>query len=162
MEKIKQNLLSFWRSFSTIFTNYVTHFKMGDTATRMSYVVMGAGSLLRKQYGKGILYLLVQIAFVVFMITNGIYYLSMLPTLGINEQGRVWDEVDQIYRVVKGDNSMLLLLFGMAVVIVCVVFIGIYLMNTDSAYKNQKLLESDKKLPSFKEDLKTYHYQFYL
>ncbi|MBE6114411.1 MAG: sugar ABC transporter permease [Erysipelotrichaceae bacterium] len=156
MEKIKQNLLSFWRSFSTIFTNYVTHFKMGDTATRMSYVVMGAGSLLRKQYGKGILYLLVQIAFTVFMITNGIYYLSMLPTLGINEQGRVWDEVDQIYRVVKGDNSMLLLLFGMAVVIVCVVFIGIYLMNTDSAYKNQKLLESGKKLPSFKDDLKTY------
>lgn len=156
MEKIKQNLLSFWRSFSAIFTNYVTHFKMGDTATRLSYVVMGAGSLLRKQYGKGILYLLVQIVFTVFMITNGIYYLSMLPTLGINEQGRVWDEAEQIYRVVKGDNSMLLLLFGMAVVIICIVFIGVYIMNTDSAYENQKLLESGKKLPSFKEDLKTY------
>lgn len=156
MEGFKTSLLSFWKSFTSIFTNYVHHFKNGDIPTRLSYVIMGSGSFLRKQFVKGFMYLFVEVAYIYFMIANGVYYLSMLPSLGKNEQGRVWDEVDQIYRVVKGDNSMLLLLFGMATVIVCLVFVGVYLMNINSAYKNQKLLENGKKLPSFVEDAKEY------
>lgn len=156
MEKVKEGLLSFWKSFSSIFTNFVEHFKNGDNITRLSYVIMGAGSLLRKQIGKGLAYLFVEIAFIYFMITSGGYYLSMLPTLGKNEQGRVWDEVNQIYRVVKGDNSMLLLLFGVTTVLICVGFIGVYLMNINSAYNNQKLLENGKKLPTFIEEMKEF------
>lgn len=156
MESLKRGLQSFWKSFSSIFTNYVNHFKNGDMFTRLSYVIMGAGSLFRKQFAKGLGYLFVEIAFIYFMLTSGGYYLGMLSTLGKNEQGRVWDEVNQIYRVVKGDNSMLLLLFGVATILICFSFVAVYLMNINSAYNNQKLLENGKKLPSFKEDIKEY------
>ena len=123
------------------FVNFFKHFAQGDTITKLSYVVMGAGCFLRGQKAKGFIYLGIQVFYILFMIFSGGYYLSMLPTLGINQQGEVWNEELQIYQVIKGDNSMLLLLFGVSVVLVSIGIFVLYLMSVNTAYKNQEAVK---------------------
>ena len=114
---------------------------------------MGFGSFGRKQFVKGFL-LIIQIIYILFMVNSGGYYLSMFPTLGTTTQGEVWDEAAQIYRISQGDNSMLLLLFGVSVILVTIVMVFLYVWQTRIAYRNQKLLADNKKLPTFKDDFK--------
>lgn len=134
------------------FVNFFKHFAQGDKITKLSYVVMGAGCFLRGQKAKGFIYLGIQVCYILFMILSGGYYLSMLPTLGTNQQGEVWNEELQIYQVIKGDNSMLLLLFGVSVVLVTFGIFILYLMSVNTAYKNEVAVKNGEKLLSFKEE----------
>ena len=79
----------------------------GGMETKLSMVLMGFGNIMHKQKIKGLIYLAVEVAYVVFMVLNGIRFLSMLGTLGTVEQKEVWDEVNQIYTYTKGDQSVL-------------------------------------------------------
>lgn len=132
--------------------NFFISFIKGDLITKTSYFVMGFGSLARKQYVKGLFFLLIQVLYIIFMVSSGGYYLSMLKTLGINTQGEVWDEKAQIFRVQQGDNSMLLLLFGVSAILVTIVLIGFYFWQVKIAIRNEKLIKEGKKLPNFKQD----------
>ena len=60
----------------------VTTFVNGDWKTKLSYVFMGFGNIARGQILRGILFLLFEIVFIVYMITTGGYWLSLLPSLG--------------------------------------------------------------------------------
>ena len=83
-----------------------TTFKNGDWKTRLSYLVMGSGSMARGQWGRGLLFFLFQTVFNLYMVNFGIGYLSKLNTLGVVEtykEGR---------KTVYGDNSFLILLYG--------------------------------------------------
>ena len=72
-------------------------FRLGGTATRASALVMGLGNLVHKQYLKGVIFLLTEIAYIWFMIQSGFYNLQMLVTLGSVEQEEVWNEELQVY-----------------------------------------------------------------
>ena len=52
--------------------------KNGGTATKLSAVVMGLGNMVHGQVPKGLLFLAVEIAYLVFMFTNGFHNLAML------------------------------------------------------------------------------------
>lgn len=67
----------------------------GGMETKLSMVLMGFGNIMHKQKIKGLIYLAVEVAYVVFMVLNGIRFLSMLGTLGTVEQKEVWDAVLQ-------------------------------------------------------------------
>ncbi len=152
--KFVSKVKNFFNGIKEGFISFQTNFKNGDKITKISYFVMGYGCLKRKQIGRGLLFLGAQIAFILFMILKGFYYLSMLPTLGTKTQDRVWNESLQIYQYIQGDNSMLLLLFGVVTVIIVILFAYVYVWNTKVAYNNQCLVESGRKLPTFKEDIK--------
>lgn len=92
----------------------------GGMETKLSMVLMGFGNIMHKQKIKGLIYLAVEVAYVVFMVLNGIRFLSMLGTLGTVEQKEVWDEVNQIYTYTKGDQSVLILLYGVATILVTI------------------------------------------
>ena len=79
------------KEFTTPYTvtNAVTK---GDFITKLSMLIMGLGNIAHKQIGKGICFLLVEAAYIWFMIKSGIYNLSMLPSLGWREQEKVWNE----------------------------------------------------------------------
>lgn len=134
--------------------NYCLGFVRGDAITKTSYFIMGFGSLARKQYIKGFFFLIIQIIYLTFMFLSGQYYLGMLKTLGINKQGEVWDEVNQIFRISQGDNSMLLLLFGVSTIMVSFAVLVLYLWQCKIAVKNQKAIEANQKINSFKQDFK--------
>ena len=48
------------------------------------------------------------------MVLEGAGYIVDLVHLGGQEQQKVWSEAKQIYEYTKGDNSLLMLLFGVA------------------------------------------------
>ena len=48
------------------------------------------------------------------MISYGFYAVSMLPSLGWREQEKVWNDAKSIYEYQAGDNSQLILLYGVA------------------------------------------------
>ena len=128
-------------------------FKEGDVATKLSFVVMGAANLANKQYLKGLIFLFSQIAFFYWLIRNGLRALSMLATLGTQSQGLVFDERLGIQVLQEGDNSMLLLLFGIAAIVICVLLVGLYIINLKSTRNIHELKQAGKKIPSTMDDL---------
>lgn len=152
--KYLNGIQSFFTSIKNGFTSFFSNFKNGDTTTKISYFIMGYGCLKRNQIGRGLIFLFTEIAYIAYMILKGGYYLRMFTTLGENIQGEVWNESLQIFEVVKGDNSVLLLLYGVATIALTIGFVFIYLWNTRMAYENQCLVNEGKTLPTFKQDWK--------
>lgn len=109
---------------------------------------------MHKQKIKGLIYLAVEVAYVVFMVLNGIRFLSMLGTLGTVEQKEVWDEVNQIYTYTKGDQSVLILLYGVATILVTILMIWAWRGALKSAYKAECLDREGRHVNSFVEDVK--------
>lgn len=134
-------------------STFVNGFIQGDWITRLSYIIMGVGSLLRKQWVRGITYLGLQMMLLYYLVTYGFSQIAGLRYLGTQTQGQVFDESRGIYVYTSGDNSMLFLLFGVVAIFIIIAFIGIYFISVFNAIENQKIIEQGKKLPSFKQDL---------
>lgn len=132
-------------------------FQQGDLATKLSFFIMGFANLKNKQLTKGLLFLLSEIVFLITFVYQVIPALQGLITLGTKQQGLTTKTVDgiKIQVATQGDNSMLMLIFGLASIIFCLVFAYIYWCNLKSAAHLLDLKEKGKKIPSFKEDFKT-------
>ena len=127
----------------------------GNALTKLSMVVLGLGNIAHHQIIKGLGMLAIEIAFIAFMVLEGAGYIVDLVHLGGQEQQKVWSEAKQIYEYTKGDNSLLMLLFGVATCFLIVAFIIFWRGSVKSAYKMQCLAEAGKKIPTFKEDIKS-------
>ncbi|OWN26137.1 sugar ABC transporter permease [Corynebacterium belfantii] len=123
----------------------------GDGITKASLLVFGLGNLLRKQFAKGIAFLLIEIAAVVFFVTKGVKALKELPGLGTGESERV--KVDGFWVYQKSEPSVVLLLDGVAVVFLLIVVLWLATLAMRSAYKAQTFVEQRGKARSLKEDL---------
>ena len=140
---------------SGFFAQLIACFVQGDMWTRLSALIMGLGNLRRGQVIKGLLLMGFEALFFYFHTAFGWKYLKDFGTLGVNEQGRVWDEAAQIYRRVQGDNSMLILLFSVLSLATIIPFVAVWIVNMKSALHVQKQVESGVKPNSFLADLKT-------
>ncbi|MBO5352406.1 MAG: sugar ABC transporter permease [Lachnospiraceae bacterium] len=125
-------------------------FAHGDWKTRVSYVIMGFGSIMRKQFLRGFLFLALEIVYIFYMISSGIGYLAKFDTLG--DVGRGFN-ADGTVRY--GDNSFLILLFGLLTILFTVVLLVVWRMNLRENRKAQELLAEGKKLPTSMDDLKS-------
>lgn len=133
--------------------SFIELFKKGDIATKLSFLIMGSANLANKQWLKGLTFLIAQALFLFWFISNGIKALSMLATLGTQEQGLIMDDRLGIPVLQEGDNSMLLLLFGIAAILMCVVIAILYYINLKSARHIYQLKQENKSIPSTMEDL---------
>ena len=123
--------------------------------TWLSLLVMGSGCFRFRQFGKGLLYLLSELAFFRFFFGFGWKYLSHFDTLGENAQLKVWNEELQIYQRVPGDNSMLILLFSVLTIAGTILFVYLWVLNLKSAGELCLLDAQGKHIPSFREDLRS-------
>lgn len=132
-------------------------FQKGGLETKLSFLVMGFANFANKQIVKGSLFLSTQILFLIAFFSQIIPSIKGLITLGTKSQGMVTKEIDGIKMqvAVEGDNSMLLLIFGLASLIFCAIFAYIYWCNLKSARNLYVLKREGEPAPSFKEDLKT-------
>ena len=71
-------------------------FKEGDTATKLSYFIMGAANLKNKQITKGLLFLISEILFIISFIYQVIPSIKGLITLGTKSQGMTTKTIDGI------------------------------------------------------------------
>lgn len=131
--------------------------KKGGWDIKLSAIIMGFANLVNKQFIKGTLFLISEIAFLIAFVTQIIPAIKGLITLGTQTQGMVTKVIDGIKMqvAVDGDNSMLMLIFGLASLIFCLVFAYIYWCNLKSASHLFELKNKGEKIPSFKDDLKT-------
>ena len=124
----------------------------GDYKVKLSMILMGFGCMARKQIGKGLLILLFEISFIYFMLADGIYNLSMFPSLGWREQTKVLNDAG-FYEYQAGDNSVIILLYGVATLFVIAAFIALWVVQLKLAYKLQVREETSRHINSLKEDI---------
>lgn len=143
------------KEFVTEYT-VINSLKKGDIFTRLSVLIMGLGNIARGQIVKGIGFLVLEISYLYYMITFGINSWLMYPSLGTKEQGEVFNEQKQIYEYVAGDNSMLILLYGVITLFITAAFIITWRANMKSAYEVQCLKQKGKHIPTVGEDIIDY------
>lgn len=127
----------------------------GNVITKLSLLIMGLGNIAHKQIAKGLIYLAVEVSWLVYMIQYGFYSVSMLPSLGWREQQKVWNDKKSIYEYVVGDQSNLILLYGVATLFVTFFFITVWRNAVKSSYKAEVLAKEGEHLNTFKEDFKS-------
>lgn len=135
-----------------------TTFVKGDWKTKISFVIMGFGSLMRKQFLRGIALLAIEAAFIYYMITFGAGYLSKITTLGTVatvKEPVYFNGVPVGETTIYGDNSFLILLFGLLTIFIIIAFIFIWRVNIRQCRNAEIMLAAGKKLPSVKEDWKS-------
>lgn len=149
MDKIK-------KSFSKIFGLLKDAWEYGSLGTKLSFLILGAGNIARKQIIKGLIYLAMEIGFIFYMVVYGITALSHFGDLGTNEPHREINAAGTAYVQVPGDNSMLMLLAAAVAIFVIVLFVIMWYKSIKSAYSAQLLDEQGKHVKNFKEDILDY------
>ena len=127
----------------------------GGMETKLSMVLMGFGNIVHGQIVKGLIFLAAEVAYIAFMIAAGVSCIAMLPSLGSVEQEEVWNEALQIYQYTKGDQSILILLYGIASLLITFLMACTWVCSLRSAYKAECLAKEGRHVNSFVEDLKT-------
>ena len=132
---------------------YVNMFREGDLGVKLSFVCMGAGAFAHRQIAKGIAYLGIELLFIFYMLFNGAGAIKGFFTLGTEFTYDLNYINDGTSVAVAGDNSMLMLLFGVVAVLVIVAFLVMYFANIRSAYEAYENSVVGRHLSTFKEDL---------
>lgn len=129
-------------------------FKNGDIVSKLSFIICGLGNLVRGQIVKGVIFLGLEIAYIVYMIQSGFANLGRLVTLGTQEQGMVFNEATGIFEMVQGDNSMLILLWGVVTCVITVAFVVLWLVSVFSGEQAKRYRDAGKKAPTIIDDIK--------
>lgn len=137
----------------TLSVSFFEALKNGSSKIKISMLIFGFANVAYGQIAKGIMFLVAELAYIFFMIRYGLHNLSMLVGLGSVEQKEIWDEANQVYLYVKGDQSILLLLYGVATVLVTFLMICFWVRTIKSGYKAEYLSQKGEHVNSFKEDL---------
>ena len=160
------------------FKNYGSRFVNGDAGTKLSYVIMGAGSMMHKQIGKGLLFLAAEVSYFYFMATFGLTYINKIYCSDILIKSQKPTEPDMIVNGVIGreapvyveddlfgqkmvnvdtvDDSNRILLFFVLTILITIAFIAVYVTNTKSAYNSYEIIKSGKKPVGTIEELKMF------
>lgn len=135
--------------------NLISIFQNGDLFTWLSIVIFGAGNIGHKQVVKGLLFLAIEIAYIVYMVLAGSSNLVQLTTLGTHQQGFEFNPATGIVEAVQGDNSMLILLWGVVAVVITLAMVAIWLVQIYSGDLARKQLAAGKKPFTIVEDIKS-------
>lgn len=148
--------IKIWKGIKTLGINIYLFFKElvmtfvhGDWKTRTSYLIMGFGSIARKQVLRGILFLLMEIVFIWYMIATGGYYVGKLNSLG-TVQPKLEDGT-----ITYGDNSFKILLYGVLTIFFIIAFIYTWYINIKQNRINEQILKDEKEIASSGDDLRS-------
>ena len=152
------------------FVNFGKRFKDGTLGTKLSHFICGAGSFYHGQIIKGIIYLALQVLFVLYMVMcpaiagpNGIqvptgYKALINLQLGGHDASFVPASTSGAWTpegtFVPADNSFLMLLLGLVTIAIIILYILIWLSNIKSSYLADTAVKEGRKPTSFREDVK--------
>lgn len=147
-------IANFFKGIGKAVAGYVSRFVKGDWAVKISYLIMGFGNMVKGQFIKGLLFLGLQVAFIAYFVFFGWGYLQKFPTLGTVEQGMQINPATGGYELMAGDNSMLILLYGVLTIVLTVIFLAIYFASTKSAYAVAQQVAAGEKPVDFVSEVK--------
>ena len=158
--RIYKAILAFFASVGRGFKEFGMNFWHGDALTKSSHFVLGLSHILRGQIVRGVVYLLLEVAFILYMALFGGRYLVMCfeNLIGGGNIGRVethdfWNEDEGFYDKIIGDNSFLILLYGILTLFVIFFFIVCYVLATKESYVLEQYHIIRKKPQTFKRDV---------
>ncbi len=155
-QKLKKLGLGIWGFLKKFFWGFVNFFKeigvtfvKGDWKTKVSYFVMGFGSVARGQWLRGILFFLFEVVFILYMIFYGGGYFSKLYILGTKETITLDDGT-----VIQGDNSFNILLYGVLTIFFIAALVYTWYLNIKQNRIAEEIIKDEKKLDTAKDDLR--------
>ncbi len=158
--RIFKAVIGFFVSIGRDIKEFALNFWHGDALTKSSHLFIGLSHLFRGQVVRGIMYLSLEAAFIAYMVLFGGNYLAMCfeNLLGGGNIGRVethdfWNEEEGFYDKLIGDNSFLILLYGILTLFVILFFVICYISATRESYKLEQYYIIGKKPISFKGDI---------
>ena len=89
------------------------------------------------------------------MVVKGAGLLHGLSTLGDNVQGMGYNEALGIYEMQQGDNSMLILLSGVAGIVVTIAFISVWAFSIFSGEAARVKHAAGRRVNNFIQDIKS-------
>ena len=131
--------------------------KNGGPVVWASCLIMGLGNILAGQVIMGLLFLAIEIGVIAYMVTagGGVYWVSMLPSLGWREMEEVWNDSKGVYEYIMGDQSQLILLYGVATVCILALLVVVWQSSVRSGYKALCLKKAGLKVPKFTDTVKS-------
>ena len=132
-------------------------FANGGPLVWISALILGFGNICAGQIVKGLIFLALEAAYFVFMFglpTGGMYWLKKLITLGDVESAEVWDEAQGIYVYAQGDESVKIMLFAVATIIITLAIIFFWQLSIRSGYVSLSQRRQGKKPLTFLEDIR--------
>ena len=158
-KKIGRGIANFFVSLAANLVDIWTTFKKGSWSTRVSYLVMGFGNLVRGQWVRGLAFFILEAAFIFYMIFSGAYWLGKFGTLGTVAsvvQNQYVPELDEwVETTVYVDNSFKILLYGLITIFFIVAFVYTWRLNIKQCRILDEIKASGKKLKSNKDDLQS-------
>lgn len=166
----KALFLSLWNAIKNFgenvrdeFLDIVNTFKKGNWAVKLSFLVFGLGNLYYGQVLRGILFLVFEIVFIVYMAlpTGGVYWMNKVnwfitgKTVGTEQGGLKYNPVTDTFGWAEGDDSVRVLLYGLLSVIFVVAFIVTWRMQVKQCRINMEIKEEKRKIASSKDDLRS-------
>ena len=137
----------FFRWLGTDLKEIGLTFAEGDWKTKLSFLLMGFGQLLRGQIVRGLTMLALEGGILYYLLDFGWGYLKNILTLGVVEthkEGR---------RTVYGDNSFLILLYGLLTIVIILALVYLWRVNVRQNREAEQRLKIGKRLPTNREDL---------
>ncbi len=121
------------------------YIKNAPKPVKASMGLMGLGQLMQKQIVKGILFLLIFAAYIVYMVLTGGKAMFNFFTLGVVPPNP--------WLGIKGDNSVVMMLLGTLAFIITGFFIAVHLANIRDAQRTFDFVARGNKTPNFKQSM---------
>lgn len=154
--KIRDLTFAVGRGFKGLWYRFIH----GDWRTKISYLIMGFGNFTRgkNQIMKGVLWFLVEVAYVLFLVFVGIGNLSLLSVYQPKEGYHTIGETAKQPRpsglgYETKDVSISILLYSVLTILLTIFFIYMWVKYTKVAYQTQKQAEEGKKLSTPKQQI---------
>ncbi len=135
-------------------------FVKGETATKISFFIMGFGSIKRGQIMRGILFLLFEIVFIAYTAIWGVVWMGKLAFKGLAETGytTVTQEIAggltvEVNEYVYGDNNLQIMIYGILSINFIICCIYTWRLNVKQNKLSEEIVRSGTKLKTAKDDL---------
>ena len=153
-------IINFFIGIGRGFKEFGLSFWHGDALTKSSHFVIGLSHLFRGQIVRGLMYLGIEVAFILYMVLFGGNYLAMCfenflggGNIGRDETHDFWNDELGMYDKITGDNSFLILLYGILTLFVIIFFIMFYVSATKESYNLEQYYIIGKKPQNFRGDI---------
>jgi len=154
MENINK-VLSVFKSFFGFFKGVAVDFIKGDICVKLSVLVMGVGFLRRRQYIKGILITLFQLAIILFFISFAFPNLSKFGSLGTVVFATEFNFETMRNEVNDYDHSFRILIYSLFSIVVLTAALFLWLKNIRDVRKIEITDRAGKHIPTFIEEVKS-------
>ena len=147
-KKKELGIVTFFKWLVNDFKEIGTTFTEGNILTKLSFLIMGLGPLCRGVVLRGLAFLAIEAGYIYYMVSFGWKYMADLATLGTVETTTV--NFVRVY----GDNSFLILLYGILAVLITIAFIFVWRLNVKENREEDIAMQHGRKLPTAAYDIK--------